>query len=198
MNVVGRTILVIASGTDNDIAVVDMADPTNVVKIPLFASSSTTESTGGGGDGRSVEWADGTDLVWITGTEANEMYVLRVPNGDITKARVIQTIQGVDATVVLYVENFGSKMIGTVQAESALRSSSSSTARALSIAGIVLSSAALLAVAFLVFTRSSNNNKGNSNNTSPLFGVKSSTTNRTTDDPETALDTKSLGSKQVS
>lgn len=184
VEVKGTTILVIASGTDNEVAVVNMNNPTNVAKVQL---TSSTESTGGGDDGRSVEWAEGTEFVWITGPEANEIYVVQIPGGDIEAARVVQTIQGVDATAVLYVENYASKMSSEQKASLASIGNKTQATRAFSIAAIVLSCAALLSVVFLFVTRGSVNHSS----------TKVSKKETVRDDPETALDMKSLGSKQV-
>ncbi|KAG7372845.1 hypothetical protein IV203_033569 [Nitzschia inconspicua] len=187
----GQTILVLASGTDNNIALVNLENPTNVVKVALTSSS---QSTGAGDGGRSVEWADGTDFVWVTGPEAEEVYVINIPRGDISAAKLFATIKSTDATALVYVENFASTAASMRVASSNFlasaieQSPAIKTNVALSSAAITLSCIALLFCLWIVCTRPMSS-APNSPKT-----VKDVTAS---EDMEMALDMKSLGSKQV-
>jgi hypothetical protein len=191
MMVNGQTILVVASGTDNHIALVNMDDPTRVVRVLLKSSA---ESTGGADDGRSVEWADGTDYVWVTGQEAEEIYVIKVPNGDVSAAIVAVTIKGTDATALVYVENFAAKatsmrMVSSRLFESAIdESSTTKTNQAISIAALVLSCIAMIISLWIVVSR-----RPSTASKSP----KASKDVTDIEDMEMPQDMKSLGSKQV-
>merc|ERR1712176_988049 len=97
-----KTILVVASSTDNDVALVDMSTtPVTMRKMPLTPSSESSA-----GNSRAVEWAIGTDYVWINGNDASEMYIVEIPDGDITTARVATTLAETTASNMLYVKNW--------------------------------------------------------------------------------------------
>merc|ERR1712157_507011 len=51
-------------------------------------------------EGRQVEWAVGTDYVWVGGSEYEEIYVV-----DIVKKMVVKTITGIDAEQMVSVNN---------------------------------------------------------------------------------------------
>lgn len=95
-----REILVVSSNTDNNIALVDL-DTFESRKLDL--APGVIESTGGGA--RQVEWAVGTDYVWINGGEADEVYVVKVPGG-IASAQLGPTLTGVRSSQILSVNNF--------------------------------------------------------------------------------------------
>jgi len=97
-----KTVLVVASGGDNNIALIDM----DTVPLTMRKLSLTTASESTGGRSRAVEWSIGTDYVWINGAETNEVYIVEIPGGDITAARVMKTLQEVSAGQMLYVKNW--------------------------------------------------------------------------------------------
>merc|ERR1711897_123932 len=49
---------------------------------------------------RQVEWAVGTDYVWVEGSEYDEIYVV-----DVVKKMVVKTITGIDAEQMVSVNN---------------------------------------------------------------------------------------------
>jgi len=102
MNKDGKTIMVVGSKTDNNVALVDMdASPPFIRKIRLTQAE---ESTGGGN--RQVEWAHGTDYVWINGGETDEAYVIEVPDLDVARANLHRTITVEDSSKLMFVKNY--------------------------------------------------------------------------------------------
>jgi len=98
-----REILVIGASTDNNIVLVDL-NTFGTRKIDL--SPGVIESTGG--STRNVEWAIGTDYVWINGGEAQEAYVVKIEGG-ILSAVVDRTITDFPAGQMIFVDNFERK-----------------------------------------------------------------------------------------
>ena len=110
----GRNVLVLAASTDNHIVLVDMDDNYSTSKLTLTidASESTEGST------RYLEWAVGTDYVWVTGGAAEELYVVQVPSGaSIKEAKVVKTIGGISEGDLIFADNFERK--ASVQAVTA-------------------------------------------------------------------------------
>lgn len=96
-----RNMIVIASGTENKIALVDISggNPT-VDYVTLTDSSKLTASN----NLRQVEWVHGTPYVWVDGNENSEVYVI-----DVDKKKVVKTISRVKTTRLLSVENYEMK-----------------------------------------------------------------------------------------
>ena len=84
-----RNFLILAGSTDNDLVVVDMDDAYRFVKVRL---SNNPEATAAGN--RQVEWAVGTDYVWVNGGQTEEMYVVEIPGG-IDSAKIVKTLSSV-------------------------------------------------------------------------------------------------------
>jgi hypothetical protein len=193
----GKTLAVFASGSDNEIALVDMADPSSVTKLALTSSN---EVSGVDGEGRNVEWALNTEYVWVTGSEAKELYIIRIPGGSIERAVVEKTIQGIDATALLYVENYATKAAQMEwEGNTSFQASVESTPdRQFVIAGLVISCIALLMSSIMIVVVLTRGSKM----TAPTSGRKNSETDRGVDDLQLAAeeqpaDMKSLGSKHV-
>jgi hypothetical protein len=193
----GKTLAVFASGSDNEVAMVDMANPTRVTKLALTSSN---EASGAEGEGRSVEWALGTEYVWVTGSEAKELYVIRIPGGKIERAIIEATIEGIDATALVFVENYRTKAAEkALETRATLQAAEDSTQeRQLAIAGLVISCIALMSssIMFVVGLMSGNIKSAS------MSERKVSEADRWVDNLEVAaeeqpVDMKSLGSKQV-
>lgn len=89
-------------GTDNDLVLVDMSD----FSTRKLALTSAAESTGG--QDRHIEcWAVGTNYVWVTGGDANEMYIVELPSANIADANIAKTVTNVSEGEILFVDNFG-------------------------------------------------------------------------------------------
>jgi hypothetical protein len=84
-----RNFLILAGSTDNDLVVVDMDNAYRFVKVRL---SNNPEATAAGN--RQVEWAVGTDYVWVNGGQTEEMYVVEIPGG-IDSAKIVKTLSSV-------------------------------------------------------------------------------------------------------
>jgi len=146
-----REILVVASNTDNNIALIDLKT-FQTQKLDL--APGVIESTGGGS--RQVEWAVGTDYVWINGGEANEIYVVKV-SGGINSAELVNTLTGVRTSQILSVNNF-ERMRAAALAQgnintanpiqsstNPLQSGSGNNSNTLGIVGLVLGALGLVA-----------------------------------------------------
>lgn len=70
-----RNILVLGASTDNEVALVDLNDNFRLVKLGLTTAAEST-----GGRSRHIEWAVGTNYVWVTGGDANQLYVIEIPS----------------------------------------------------------------------------------------------------------------------
>ena len=95
-----REILIVGASTDNNIVLVDLE---TFATRKLNVAPSVAESTGGGS--RNLEWAVGTDYVWVNGGESKEAYVLKIPGG-INSASVDKTLTGIAAGNMLFVNNY--------------------------------------------------------------------------------------------
>merc|ERR1740124_531230 len=98
---IDRDMIIIASGTENKVAIVDVS--TGSPQITIVTMRDDTELTARR-NRRQVEWVVGTQYVWIDGTNQEEIYVL-----DIASKQVIRTVKGVPTTKMLSVENFAAK-----------------------------------------------------------------------------------------
>jgi hypothetical protein len=107
-----RTILALASGYDNNLVLADLSTtPPTVNKVSLSTSASPT----GGTSGRMIEWAYGTEYLWVDGSANEEVYVLKLDaNGG---AAVHRTIPEAPVSKMIYVENFGQRAVEKLMAE---------------------------------------------------------------------------------
>jgi len=96
----GRNLLILGASTDNEIVLVDFNANFKTARLSL---SPAVESTGG--SSRKIEWAVGTDYVWVNGGEAKEQYVIDI-SGGVTGAKVSRTIQEVASGNMLFVNNY--------------------------------------------------------------------------------------------
>jgi len=98
---VDRDLIVIASGTENKVAIVDILGGTPEVTIVTMRDDTYMTARR---NRREVEWVVGTPYVWIDGTGQEEIYVL-----DIDKREMVRTISGITTTRMLSVENYAAK-----------------------------------------------------------------------------------------
>ncbi len=100
----GHNLLALATGFDNNLAIVDLSAATPTVsKVSLSSSSAPT----GGNGGRMVEWAYGSDYIWVDGSANDEVYVLKL-NDDGTVS-LERTISNLPSSKIIYVENFAQR-----------------------------------------------------------------------------------------
>mmetsp|Transcript_21844 Transcript_21844/g.35528 ORF Transcript_21844/g.35528 Transcript_21844/m.35528 type:complete len:196 (-) Transcript_21844:184-771(-) len=130
-----REILIVGASTDNHVVLVDLK---TFETRKLNVAPGVAESTGGGS--RKLEWAIGTDYVWVNGGESKEAYILKITGG-IETAVVDQTLIGITAGNMLFVNNFERlrEVLSTQQ------SANTDTANVSSIVALVLGSLGLLA-----------------------------------------------------
>jgi len=95
-----RNIMIIASSSDNDIVLVDMNDNYRTKKLTVDNSEESTESST-----RRVEWAVGTDFVWISGKEEKRAYVVDL-GGGIDDATLSFGIEDMTAGEFLFINNY--------------------------------------------------------------------------------------------
>jgi len=98
---VDRDLIVIASGTENKVAIVDLMSGTPQVSIVTMRDDAEMTARR---SRRQVEWVVGTKYVWIDGTGGEEVYVL-----DVDKKEMVKTIAGITTTKMLSVENYAAK-----------------------------------------------------------------------------------------
>jgi len=97
-----RNFLLIAGNVDNNLVVADMDDGFKLKKVSL---STNPEATAAGN--RQVEWAVGSDYVWVNGGQMEEMYVVEI-SGGIDTAKVVKTLSDMPDGKVAFVNNFAS------------------------------------------------------------------------------------------
>jgi hypothetical protein len=99
-----HNILALSSSGDSEVALVDLSEsPPKVRKLRL---STATEGTGGS----NVEWAYGTNYLWVAGNDADEAYVIRLSeDGDIDGASVERTLSDAPAAHLIYVEDYAER-----------------------------------------------------------------------------------------
>lgn len=95
-----REILIVGASTDNNIVLVDLKT-FDTRKLNL--APGVIETTGG--RSRNLEWAVGTDYVWVNGGEAKEAYIIKITGG-IDTAVLDRTLTGVAAGNMLFVNNY--------------------------------------------------------------------------------------------
>jgi len=102
-----RNILVLGASSDNNVVLVDLLDDNfAMTKLLLTPANETT-----GGGRRNIEWAVGSNYVWVDGGATNEQYILEIPGSDINKARVVRQMNNITAGQMLYVENYERKRL---------------------------------------------------------------------------------------
>lgn len=106
---VERDMIVIAAGTENTVALVDLMtlDSSGNPRVTMISLSSSEEVTARR-NRRQVEWVVGTNYVWIDGTDAEEVYVI-----DLDK-KTSKTISGFTTSKMISIENYERKRIANV------------------------------------------------------------------------------------
>lgn len=97
-----RDMIVIASGTENKVAFIDITDGKNDVTIVTLSSSTNLMTAKK--NRRQVEHCVGTPYVWVDGSGADEMYVLNID----TK-QMVTTLTGLNSKKMVSVQNYAAK-----------------------------------------------------------------------------------------
>ena len=96
----GKTLGVFPSGTENRVAIVDMTS--KPIKTSYLTFNEQEFKYGAPhGMYRRIEWAIGTDYVWVTDSSYDEAYVI-----DVVKKEVVKTLTDVDVSKMLSVQNY--------------------------------------------------------------------------------------------
>merc|ERR1712238_497596 len=106
----GKDIIVFVSGTENRAAIVDItggADNIKTTYVNLAEGESTSNRLR-----RQIEWAAGTNYVWIDGTAGQEIYVI-----DVMSAELVTTLTGISTTKMLSVQNYAKMAQDKMQME---------------------------------------------------------------------------------
>jgi len=123
-----RNILILGASTDNDLVLVDLNDDYKTTKITLSEASETT-----GGSRRNIEWAVGSNFVWVDGGGTQEQYIIELPDDNINNAKLVRSLTNITAGNMIYVENYertrvaqeAEQLIMSMTSKSEIRSSSS-------------------------------------------------------------------------
>lgn len=190
-----RNILVLGASTDNNLVLVDMND--NSFRMRKLALTNDAESTGG--NDRRIEWVVGTNYVWVSGGEAEELYIVELPNSDIDNAKVAKTITGVPDGDIIFVENYerraAMEMLKATTTASSFQAGFNDDGyeqdNTLSIVAVVLAALALLVSSVSILSQY------NKASPPPTGAAKASPGVRAAEKPEESMETKSLGSKMV-
>merc|ERR1740124_1888340 len=98
-----KNILVLGASTDNDVVIVDLNDSPNFRMRKLTL---TTELESTGDSSRKLEWAVGTNFVWVSGGASEQQYVLEVPDVNIDNVKLLRTINGIASGNMIFVNNY--------------------------------------------------------------------------------------------
>lgn len=153
-----KNLFVVSSASDYKVAIVDMNSPDKYVSYVMLKDIPYDDRD----RSRQVEWAEGTNYVWIGGRQDDEAYVVDVVNKELVK-----TFTGVDSRKLLsvtphhfmgmadeYAQQIG-KTTGMYSSSSSMSSGSGTgeNNNSLSIAALALSVVAIAAVAASFFAR---------------------------------------------
>lgn len=98
-----RNVLVFGASKSNDLVLVDLDDDNfRMTKLALTPSGTDVN----GGSERQIEWAQGTNYVWVNARDTDELIVVELPTNNIDDARVAKTIPSHDQGDLIFVENF--------------------------------------------------------------------------------------------
>jgi len=137
-------LFVLSSSNEHKVAIVDLAESPPTVSYVVFKP---TPVQAGRLRTRQVEWAYGTNYVWVSGRQEGEIYVI-----DVAQKTLVTTIANDDTRKLLSVVNFEGMESMQISANLAEQRNGDEdddkdeTSRALSITAIVLSIVAIVAV----------------------------------------------------
>jgi len=141
-----RGILVLAASTDNDIVLVDFEANFATARLNLSPGANVTA-----GGFRQVEWARGTNYVWVDGSEMSEHYIIDIPNSGIADASIVRTIADTPGGKLIYVNNYERARTFESIAASTYVPDDKITTSPTSIAAVVVGSIALLSGLYAIF-----------------------------------------------
>jgi hypothetical protein len=149
-----RKIVMMASNEKNVLHMANLNEVNPEVHTFTFKEGENT------GNRRQLEWAEGTDYVWISGragddTAMHETYVIKIPGNNLEGVEVVETLKGVSASKLKYIVNLErdqmrQEFFGAQSSIADLRDDDKSTSAVAIIALIVGSAALLVGIANLV------------------------------------------------
>lgn len=104
----GKKMIVFAAGTENKVAIIDVTDGTADVTYVTFSEGPLTSYR----ERRQVEWAVGTNYVWVDGAGNDEVYVI-----DVMSKSLVNTISNVETTRLLSVDNHARNVQNSIMQE---------------------------------------------------------------------------------
>jgi hypothetical protein len=154
-----RKIVMMASDEQNVLHMANLNEVNPKVHSFTFKEGNTT------GNRRQLEWAEGTDYVWISGranddNAMHETYVIEIPGNNLEGAKVVETLKGVSASKMKYFVNYERDQLrqeyfGAQSSIAALRDDDNSTSTVAIIALILGCAALLVGIANLVIAKKS-------------------------------------------
>ncbi|KAL7550471.1 hypothetical protein ACHAWF_014861 [Thalassiosira exigua] len=159
-----KTLLVMPSGTEHKVAIVDFSDDFAVTHVRF--SDAPFENGAPHGRYRSVEWAVGTDYVWTNDSTEDEHYVI-----DVVNAELVETITGIARSELISVQNWErmregarrDEMMAEVRSANAATEGAaqgSSDADAVGAAALIVGCLALAVGAWNMYVLSNKNKNG--------------------------------------
>jgi len=124
-----REIMIVGANSDNNIV---LADLNSGETFKFNMAPGAFESSGGGL--RNLEWAVGTDYVWVDGDDAKAVYILTIPGG-IDSVSVERQLSDVGAGNMVFVNNYERLRAANAAAEAAAAISASNLAASAAIGG---------------------------------------------------------------
>lgn len=106
----------------NFIVLMDLSNY-SIHKVELTTADDPTSNHGRGAK-RSIAWAVGSNYVWVDANALSQQYVIELDSGgDITKAKVVKTLDELPSRTMLYVENYMASNIDSLPATLSAKSS---------------------------------------------------------------------------
>lgn len=100
-----HNVAIFTSTLANFIVLMDLSDY-SIHKLELTTADEISSNHGRGAK-RSIAWAVGSNYVWIDANAVSQQYVIELDSGgDITKAKVVRTLDELPSRTLLYVENY--------------------------------------------------------------------------------------------
>merc|ERR1712176_1001829 len=165
-----RNFLVVAAGSaKNDVVFVDLDDP----DLATFhvALSDNAEATAAAGN-RNVEWASGTDYVWVNAGEVQTMYVVKVGQ-TIDTAELVKEIPGIIDGKVVFVNNYVKDASMSSTAAALAAAADDDGTDPLAAASLIISIDALAWAVFLTINVMTKSNVPTSDESQVAGGAKS-------------------------
>ena len=96
-----KTLVIFPAGTEHRIAIVDITSSPMKTSYVTFNKDEFIPGGAPHGRYRRIEWAIGTNYVWVTDSALDEVYVI-----DFVKEEVVTTLTEVDTSKLISVQNY--------------------------------------------------------------------------------------------